>query len=62
MISARAITVMKDLAAAKAAGLVIPDEKTCTTCHNSESPTFKSFDFKTMWPKIAHPNPAKAKT
>jgi len=58
----KAINVMKDLAASKAAGLIIPDEKTCVTCHNSESPTFKAFDFKTMWAKIQHPNPAKAKS
>ena len=52
--------VMKDVEKAKAAGLTLPDEKTCTGCHNAESPTFKSFDFKTAVAKIAHPNPAKA--
>jgi hypothetical protein len=52
--------VMKDLAKATAAGLVMPNEATCTTCHNSESPTFKGFDFAAMKEKIAHPNPAKA--
>lgn len=52
------ITVMKDRAAAVAAGLKIPDEKTCTACHNSESPTFKGFDYKAMLAKIAHDNPA----
>ena len=58
----KAMNVMKDLAAAKAAGLVIPDEKTCTACHNTESPTFKPpFDFKAMAAKVAHPNPAKVK-
>ena len=31
----------------------------CKMCHNSESPTFKEFDFKTALAKIAHPNPAK---
>ena len=58
----KSIPVMKDPVAAKAAGLVIADEKTCTGCHNSESPTFKGFDFKTMWAKVQHPNPAKAKS
>jgi hypothetical protein len=38
-----------------------PEEKVCTKCHNQESPTFKSFDFKEMSKKIAHPNPLKAK-
>jgi len=35
-------------------GLVVPDEKTCTGCHNSKSPTFKGFDFKTSVEKIKH--------
>lgn len=57
--------VMKAVAAGttKAAlvGLVIPDEKTCTRCHNAESPTFKAFNFKEMWAKIEHSIPAAAK-
>lgn len=40
---------------AKAAGLVIGDEKTCKECHNSDSPTFKGFNFKEAMAKIAHP-------
>ncbi|MBI5117862.1 cytochrome c family protein [Candidatus Poribacteria bacterium] len=55
------VNIMKDLAKAKEAGLIIPDEKTCTKCHNSESPTFKSFNYQEMHKKIAHPNPQKAK-
>ena len=31
---------MQDRDAAVAAGLLIPDEATCTGCHNAESPTF----------------------
>jgi ribosomal protein L40E len=42
-------------------GLVMPDEKACTKCHNEESPTFESFDFKEMSKKIAHPIPAEKK-
>src|SRR5262249_30970471 len=38
------MAVMKDPAKAAAAGLLTPDEATCKKCHNSESPTFKSFD------------------
>jgi hypothetical protein len=49
-----------DRVKATAAGLVIPDEKTCTGCHNQESPTFKSFDFAAMHAKIAHKNPQGA--
>lgn len=34
-------------------------EAQCRTCHNEKSPTFKEFDFKKMWAKIAHPIPSK---
>jgi hypothetical protein len=37
-----------------AAGLTLPDEKVCTSCHNSKSPTFKGFDFATYREKIKH--------
>jgi hypothetical protein len=29
-----------------AAGMVIPSEKTCLTCHNEKSPFFKPFDYE----------------
>jgi Cytochrome c554 and c-prime len=51
--------VMQDKKAAMAAGLVIPDEKTCKGCHNSESPTFKDFNFAEASKKIAHKIPKK---
>ena len=43
-------------AKAKDAGLVLSADngKLCEKCHNSESPTFKGFDFKKMWPKVEH--------
>jgi hypothetical protein len=50
--------VMQDQEASIAAGMVVPDEKTCTKCHNSESPTFKEFDFAAMYAKIKHEIPA----
>jgi len=53
------MTVMKDKNAAIAAGLKIPDEKTCRGCHNPESPSYKEFDYKSFHEKIAHPLPAK---
>lgn len=53
--------VMKDRAKSVPAGLIIPDNKTCIGCHNSEGPTFKGFDFETYRAKIAHPNPQAAK-
>ena len=46
---------------ALAAGLIIPDEKVCVSCHNKKSPTFKSFDFAKQKQKVAHlPDSAKA--
>jgi len=42
-------------------GLVIPDEKTCKTCHNEESPTFQGFKYEEMVKKIAHPIPEAKK-
>ena len=57
-------TVMKDQAAAVAAGLIVPDEKLCKTCHNPESPSYdekKGFNFAEMKKKIEHPNPNKGK-
>jgi hypothetical protein len=41
--------VMESRETSVAAGLVIPNEATCTGCHNSESPTFPgSFNFEEM--------------
>ena len=51
--------VMKDKKAAVAAGLVIPDEKTCKGCHNEESPGYKPFDFAKFSKEIAHSRPKK---
>ena len=55
----KSLKVMKDKAAAVKAGLVVHEKKAeyCVGCHNSESPTFKGFDFDKMWAKIAHPIP-----
>ena len=58
----KSMSTMKDQAKAVAAGLnIYKDEKEiealCKTCHNEKSPTFKGFDFKEMYAKIAHPIP-----
>ncbi len=58
----KSMKLMKDRAAAMKAGLILwkdnkEIEKLCVTCHNDKSPTFKKFDFKTMWAKIKHPVP-----
>jgi hypothetical protein len=55
------LNIMKDKKQAIAAGLVLPDEKTCVKCHNQESPNYKPFDFKVMAAKIAHPVPKDVK-
>ncbi len=53
------MTVMKDKAAAIAAGMLIPDEATCLQCHNADSPTFKPFNYAERSEKIKHPVPEK---
>ncbi len=53
------MSIMKDKQQAVANGLVVLDKgaEFCKTCHNSDSPTFKSFDYDTYWEKIKHTNP-----
>lgn len=52
------MSTMKALAAGETkpedVGLLVPDEKTCVTCHNEKSPTYKEFKFDEMWAKIKH--------
>lgn len=56
----RKMSIMKDRDASIKNGMnpiAISDgtaEKFCKTCHNSESPTFKAFDFAQYWEKIKH--------
>jgi len=40
------MNIMKDKAKAVEAGLIMPTEETCKTCHNEKSPTFKGFKFE----------------
>jgi nitrate/TMAO reductase-like tetraheme cytochrome c subunit len=59
------MSVMKDKAAAVAAGMVVPDAKTCANCHNEKAPgklgaTAKDFDFAKMKEKGAHAAAVKA--
>ena len=49
--------IMKDPEAAKANGLIVPDEQVCTKCHNEESPSFADFNFEEKKAEIAHPRP-----
>lgn len=58
----KTMQVMKDLDSGKTKGETVGfkkggDEKFCVTCHNSESPTFKGFNFAEYSKKIAHPTP-----
>lgn len=55
------VGVMKSREKSLKAGLILPSEKLCVTCHNAESPTYKTFDYKAFLTKISHPRPAKAK-
>ena len=58
----KSMKVMKGITAGTMSGadygLIAADEAQCKTCHNEKSPTFKGFDYKTYWGKIAHPVPA----
>jgi len=48
--------IMRDRDAAVAAGLVIPDEKTCFQCHKGECPVpGAEFNFEKAWKEMSHP-------
>lgn len=51
------MSVMKVKADAIKAGLHMPDEKTCLSCHNEKSPSYKPFNFEERWAEINHDNP-----
>ncbi|HEY5125035.1 MAG TPA: cytochrome c family protein [Ignavibacteria bacterium] len=56
----KSLSIMKDKQKAiDENGLIIPDtnEKFCTQCHNTDSPTFKGFNYDESWAKIAHKKP-----
>jgi hypothetical protein len=53
----KAMAVMRDHQKSVDAGMLVPDENTCKSCHNEESPTFKGFNFEEAFKAIAHPNP-----
>ncbi len=50
----KAMSVMKDRKLSLAAGMVIPNEATCKSCHNPKSPTFKGFNYQEASKKIDH--------
>jgi hypothetical protein len=51
------LAIMKDVAKAKAAGLIIPTEKDCLKCHNKKSPNFKGFNFAEAAKKVHDKKP-----
>jgi len=55
--------VMKNKEDAVSKGLMLHSdgEKFCVTCHNSESPSFKGFNYAEMWSKISHTIPIPVK-
>lgn len=53
----KSLQIMKSREKSLAAGLVIPTEKVCLTCHNSKSPHFKGFKFAEMAAKVHEKKP-----
>jgi hypothetical protein len=55
----KSISVMKDKDKAKENGLQLHSEGEafCKTCHNSDSPSFKEFNYEDAWAKIKHKKP-----
>jgi excinuclease UvrABC ATPase subunit len=54
----KSMKIMKDREKSIANGMLVPDEKTCATCHKADTPGHKgTFNFKESWEKIKHPNP-----
>ena len=53
------LSIMKDKQQATSNGLIMHDDgaEFCKTCHNSDSPTFKSFDYDSSWAQIKHTDP-----
>jgi hypothetical protein len=45
---------MKDMGEAISNGLILPMEALCIKCHNSDSPTFKGFNYEEYYKKITH--------
>ena len=52
-------SIMRNRKKSLAKGLILPTEKVCIKCHNSESPNYKGFNYKEYVKKNAHPVPSK---
>jgi nitrate/TMAO reductase-like tetraheme cytochrome c subunit len=55
----KSMKIMKDRDAAVAAGLVIPDEATCRSCHEGAPHDQEAFDFATAREKGVHKKKAR---
>jgi len=53
----KAVPVMKDRDMAMDRGMILPTEEVCRGCHNSKSPTYRSFDYEEADKKIQHLDP-----
>ncbi len=53
----KTLSIMKDRTKSIANGLIVPNEALCKKCHNSESPTFKGFNYAEYLEKIKHDDP-----
>lgn len=51
--------IMKNRKMAVASGLILQTEEVCIACHNTDSPTFKGFDFEDALTQIDHSDPSK---
>lgn len=55
----KSMSIMKSTEKSLAAGLIMPTEQVCKTCHKKEGNDFyKPFVYEEAVKKIAHPNPA----
>lgn len=55
----KSMKIMKDHEASLAAGLIVPDEATCKSCHEDAPHDQKPFDFASMKEKGQHEVKAK---
>lgn len=52
--------VMRDAELSRAVGLVDPNEKTCSACHNESTPSLHKFEYKRKLALIEHWNAERA--
>lgn len=53
----RGASIMKNQQLSLQNGMILPEEAVCKKCHNSESPSFKGFNYSEYVAKIAHDDP-----